>query len=136
MSWKQHWEAYVVSKWPAPFCKFLKSLLPFCYLFVIYNTKCCEWLSRLRCHMQIVRLPVQTSWTLGQVLWPSLLHEGPCEIQFKLVIMQGWTLGGEVFSFANGSKLALTHPNKWLQTHFVLLAKIIAYVVFWLKHSV
>ena len=35
-----------------------------------------------------------------------------------------------LFSFAGVSKLAFRHPNKWLQTDFVLLAQTIAYDVF------
>ena len=44
--------------------------------------------------------------------------------------MQYWTLDGEDFPLP-------LPPNKWLQAHFALLAKTIAYAVFSLKsHSV
>ena len=52
-------------------------------------------------------------------MWPTV------QTSKKAVISTGlWR-----FPFSSGSKLALLHPNKWLQTHFVLLAKIFAQVV-------
>ena len=39
-------------------------------------------------------------------------------------------LDGEGFPLPVGQSCSLPHQNKWLQTHFVLLAQIIPYDIF------
>ena len=57
---KQHWEVYLMSKWPSPFFKFFKNVSPFLCHFVTYKREYYEWFCRLTRHIQIGRLPVQT----------------------------------------------------------------------------
>ena len=62
-------------------------------------------------------LSQRISWVLGQAQWPNLSYEGQPDLPLKLAIMHWLALG--TFPLANGSKLVLPHPNKWLQTHFL-----------------
>ena len=119
---------YVISKWLSPFCNFLKNLTTFACHFVTYSREYYEWLSKLKRRIQISKLPVQTSWAFLEVYYPNLLYKGSCDLHFKLVMMQRRILDG-------GTELALPHPNKWLQTHFVFLNKIIALRYLWNKVS-
>ena len=114
---------YVISKWLSPFCTFLKNLTTFPCHFVTYSGEYYEWLSKLKRRIQISKLPDQTPWAFLEVYSPNLLYKGPCDLHFKLVMMQWRILDG-------GTELALPHPNKWLQTHFVLLAKIFVNAVY------
>ena len=50
---------YVTSKRPSLFFKFFKNLSPFLCHFVTYNREYYLWLSRLRHHIQVGRLPDQ-----------------------------------------------------------------------------
>ena len=127
MMWKQHWDVYVVSKWPSLFCKFFRNLAPFLCHFVTHNRKYYEWFWRLRHHIQVGRLSFQGTWlgleaqsvTLGP-MWPT-----------------GQTSNNSVINITwwrcplpSGPSLALPHPNSWLETYFVLLVKFIEYAVF------
>ena len=119
---------YVISKWLSPFCNFLKNLTTFACHFVTYSREYYEWLSKLTRRIQISKLPVQTPCAFLEVYSPNLLYKGSCDLHFKLVMMQWRKLDG-------GTELALPHANKWLQTHFVFLAKIIALRYLWNKVS-
>ena len=48
------------------FFKFFKNLYPFLCHFVTYNREYYQWFCRLRDHIQVGRLPVQSTW-LGLV---------------------------------------------------------------------
>ena len=133
MMWTQHWDVCFVSKWPSLFFKFFKSLAPFLGHFVTHNREYYEWLWRLRHHIQVGRLPFQGIW-LGLVAQSVTLGSmGPTgQTSNNLVISNRW---GRC-SLPGGPGLLLTHPNSWLETHFVLLlAKIIEYTVFQLSLS-
>ena len=133
MMWKQHRDFYVVSNWPSLFFKFFKNFFPFLRHFITHNRDCYEWFWRLRCHIQVGRLPLQSIWfgliaqsiILGSV-WPIGQTSNNSVINIKW-----WRC-----PFPSGPCLALTHPNSKLETHFVLiLAKIIKYIVFQLSLS-
>ena len=131
MMWKQHWDVYIVSKWPSLFCKFFKSLSPFLYHSITHKRDYYEWFWRLRCHIEVGRLPFQGTW-LGLVaqsvilgsLWPT------GQTSNNSVINNRWWR----CLFPSGPSLALPHSNSWLETPFVLLlVKIIEYIVFQLS---
>ena len=107
MLWKQYWDIYVLSKWPSLFCKFFKNLSPFLCHFVTENREYNKWLCGLKHHIQVSRLPVQGPW-LG------LIH-----------LARWWRC-----PLPSGPSLTLPHRNSCIETHFVLLAKIIEYSVF------
>ena len=121
MLWKQHWDMYLISKWPSLFCKFFKNLSPFLCHFVIHNREYYEWLCRLSCHIQIGRLPVEGTW-LGlvtqSVIRGSMWSTG--QTSRNSVINKWWRC-----PLPSGPSLVLPHPNNWLETHFILLTKTI-----------
>ena len=112
----------VISKWLSLFCKFLKDLFPFLCHFVTYNREYYEWLCRLRRHIQVGWLPVQGTWLdllIQSVAWGSMWPTGQtCNNS----VIRWWRC-----PLPNGLSLTLPHPNSSLETHFVLLAKIIEY---------
>ena len=123
---------YVISKWPFLFFKFFKNFSSFLCHLVKYNREYYEWLCRLKYHIQVGRLLVQGTW-LGLVNL-SVIRES--------VWPTGWTSNNLVINIRwwrcplpSGPSLALSHPNSWLETHFVLLAKIIEYAIFQLNLS-
>ena len=131
--WKQHWDVYVVSKWPSFFCKFFKNFTPFLYHFFTHNREYYEWFWRFRGHIQVDRLPFQGTW-LGlvaqSVILGSMWLTG--QTSNNLVINIRWWK----CPLPSGPILALPHPNSWLETPFILLlAKIIEYTVFQLSLS-
>ena len=89
----------------------------------------CEHKTEICTNWQIGRLLVQGTW-LGLVtrsvtwgsMWPT------CETSNNSVIIRLWRC-----LLLSGPSLTLPYTNSWLKTHFVLLAKIIAYVVFQLS---
>ena len=120
MMWKHHWDVYVVSKWPFLFCKFFKNLSSFLCHFVIYSIEYYEWFWRLKHHTQVstwVGLVAQ-SVILGS-MWPTGQSSN------NSVINRWWR-----FRLPSDPRLALRHPNSWLESQFILLAKIIEYAVF------
>ena len=131
MMWKQHWDVYVVSNWPSFFCKFFKNLSSFLCHFITHNTEYYEWFWRLRCHIQVGRLPFQGTWL--------------CLVAQSVILGSMWPIGQTSHNsvinirwwrcpLPSCPSLALPHPNSWLETHFVLLlAKIIEYTVFQLS---
>ena len=120
--WKQHWgNVYVVSKWPS----FVSSSKIFPYSSVALSHTIDWWLCRLpRHHIRVGRFSVQGIW-LGLVTqfvkWESMW---PTDQNSAINIRCSR------YPLPSGPRLALPHPNHWLETHFVLLAKIIEYVVF------
>ena len=65
-------ESMLFSKCSSPFCKFLESFSPFLSHFVTWSREYCKWLNRLRRHIQIGRLSVQTPWAFWQAWWPTV----------------------------------------------------------------
>ena len=127
--WKQHWNIYVVSKWPSPFCKFFKNLSPP----LCHNREYCDWLWRLRHHIQVGRLPFQNNWiglvpqsVILESMWPTVQT-----INNSVIYIRWWRC-----PLTSDPSLILSHPNNWLETHFVLLLdKIIEDTVFQLSLS-
>ena len=121
MTWKHHWNVYVVSKWPFLFYKFFKNLSSFLCHFVIHSIEYYEWFWRLKRHIQVgtwVGLVAQ-SVILGS-MWPTGQSSNNSVINIRW-----WRC-----YLPSGPSLALRHPNSWLESQFVLLAKIIEYAVF------
>ena len=112
--------------------QFLKNLSPSLFHLVTYNREYSEWLCRLRRQIQVDRFPVQGT-CLGLVtrfvIWRSMWPSG--ETSNNLVINIRWWK----CPLPRGPSLSLAHPNSWLETHIVLLAKIIEYVIFQLSLS-
>ena len=101
---------YTISKWPSLFFKFFKNFFPFLCHFVTYNRKYYEWLCRLRCHIQVVRLPVQGTW-LGlvtlSVIWGSMWPTLRCLINGEVKINKGGGEGSRNF------KISVNMGNEW-----------------------
>ena len=58
---------YIISKLPFLFFKFFKNISSLPCHFVTYNREYYEWLCRLKRHIQVGRLQVQSTW-LGLVI--------------------------------------------------------------------
>ena len=89
----------------------------------------CEHKTEICTNWQIGRLLVQGTW-LGLVTWSVTWGSmwPTCETSNNSVIIRSWRC-----LLLSGPSLILPYTNSWLKTHFVLLAKIIAYVVFQLS---
>ena len=87
-----------------------------------HNREYYEWLCRLRRHIQVGWLPVQGTWlgfVIQSVAWRSMWPTGQTS---NNSVIKWWR-----YPLPNGVSLTLPHPNSSLETHFVLLAKIIEY---------
>ena len=92
-------------------CNFFKNLSPFLCHFFTENREYNKWLCMLKHHIQVSRLPVQGPW-------------------LDLRYLDRWWR----CSLPSGPSLTLPHRNSCIETHFVLLAKIIEYTVFQSPH--
>ena len=110
-------------------CKFLEILFHPLSL-VTYSREYYEWFCRLRCHIQIGRLPDQGNW-LGlatqSIIWRSMWPTGQTSNDSRI------NISGEDVPFLVAQVWSCRHS--WLEIHFVLLAKIIGYVAFQLRLS-
>ena len=118
---------YVISKWLSVFFKFVKNLFPFLCHFVTYNREYYEWLCSLRRHIQVGRLPIQGTWLGLSIIWGSMWPTGKTSNN-SVIHIRWWRC-----PLLSGPSFAL--PDSWLETHFLLLAKIIKYVIFQLSLS-
>ena len=134
MLWKQHWlYFYIISKLSSLFCEFFKNLSPLLCHFVTYNREYCEWLCRLRQHLQFsdstcfMRVHVtyrsnSCNLVTHSVIWGSMWPTGQTSNN-SVITIRWWRC-----RLPSDSSLTLPHPNHWLENDFVLLAKIIEYV--------
>ena len=114
-----------------PFFASSSKISPFFFHFVASNREYYEWLCRLRCHIQVGRLPVQGTWldlVTQSVIWGSMWPTD--QTSNNSVVNMWWRC-----PLPSDPSLALPHPNSWLETVFVLLAKIIEYAIFQLSLS-
>ena len=91
----------------------------------------CKHKTEIYTTWRIDRLPVQGTWLIlvtQSVIWGSMWPTR--QTSNNSVIDRCWRC-----FLPSGPRLALPHTSKWLEAHFTLFAKIIAYAVFQLSLS-